>query len=485
MRSLFFKIFISFWISTILAAILVGLTAELRRSAQIFEGWRNMFAGVISVNAYTFAQAYENQGCSGLRQQELSLEQATHLRSYFLDDNGNPLCSDHPIPSAATKDAAMRSSQSGSVEWMTADRQRLVAKRVLTAEGHPYRVVVVLPPRRDIRLFTWATLQNVMITVAVSGLVCFLLARYLTAPITRLRTAAQQIAEGNLTARAGSKRGRSGDEVGQLVNDFNHMAERLEILIGAQRRLIRDISHELRSPLTRLVLALGLARKSNIPDQAALDRMERETERLNEMIERLLTLSRLESATEPPPKEPISLTELIETILADVEIEAKMRNCSIQYVAPRDYTIAANFELLRSALENVTRNAIRYTAEGTTVEVSAERTQATSPMEVVIRVRDHGPGVPESELENLFRPFYRLDAARAQQTGGVGLGLTIAERAVKLHGGSIRASNAGSGGLIVEIRLPISNGTTNSFERAEIPAVQPTLHPAEASPKKS
>jgi len=459
MRSLFFKIFISFWISTTLAAIIVGLTAELRRSADLHEAWRNMFSGVISVNAYTFAQAYENQGCSGLRMQEISLEQATHLRSFFLDDSGNPLCPQHPIPNAAAKEAAMRSSQSGSVESMTADRQRLIAKRVVTAEGHPYRVVVILP-RPDIRLFTWAALQRLMIAVSVSGLVCFLLARYLTAPITRLRTAAQQIAQGDLSARAGSKKGKSGDEVGQLVGDFNHMAERLEILIGAQQRLIRDISHELRSPLTRLVLALGLARQKDLPDQSALDRMEKETERLNEMIERLLTLSRLESATEPPAKSPVSLTDLLHTILADIEIEAKMRNCSIQYVAPRDYTIAANFELLRSALENVMRNAIRYTAEGTMVEVSAERTSSTPPMEVVIRVRDHGPGVPDSELENLFRPFYRLDAARAQHTGGVGLGLTIAERAVKLHGGSIRATNASSGGLIVEIRLPISSGKT-------------------------
>ena len=188
--------------------------------------------------------------------------------------------------------------------------------------------------------------------------------------------------------------------------------------------------------------------------------MEKETERLNEMIGRLLTLSRLESATEPPAKSSVSLTDLLHTILADVEIEAKMRNCSIQYVAPRDYIIAANFELLRSALENVMRNAIRYTAEGTMVEVSAERTSSTPPMEVMIRVRDHGLGVPDAELENLFRPFYRLDAARAQHTGGVGLGLTIAERAVKLHGGSIRATNASSGGLIVEIRLPISSGKT-------------------------
>jgi two-component system sensor histidine kinase CpxA len=482
MRSLFFKIFLSFWISTTLMFTILALTAESRRSADVHEAFLNMFSSVTSVNGYSFAEAYERQGCAGLRQQQSALEQTAHIQSFLLDENGNSTCGQSP--NAAAKGAASRAPEDGTVEFVPADRPRLGAKRIVTAAGHSYRFVLMWP-RPDFRSLWWATLQRLMIAVPISGLVCFVLARYLTAPITRLRTAAQQIAEGDLTARAGTKTGRGGDEVGQLVFDFNHMAERLEILIGAQQRLIRDISHELRSPLTRLVLALGLARQSEAPNQVALDRIEKETERLNEMIERLLTLSRLESATEAPPKAPLSLTELVETVIADVEIEAKMRNCAVSYSAPRDYVLAANFELLRSALENVVRNAIRYTAEGTTVEVSAERTQATSPMEVVIRVRDHGPGVAEAELENLFRPFYRLDAARAQHTGGVGLGLTIAERAVKLHGGSIRATNAPSGGLVLELRLPISTGTVPASERAEMPAPQPTLHPVTASSKRS
>lgn len=452
MRSLFFKIFLSFWISQIIIFTTLWLTAEMRRSAEVSESWRSMFAGVITVSAYTFAEAYEGQGCAGLQEQQANLEQTTHLQSYFLDDKGNPLCGQ--TANATAQEAARRASGTRTVEFSTSERPHVAAKRIVTAEGDAYRFVVMLP-HPWIPFWTWAALQRLLIAFPISGIVCFVLARYLTAPITRLRTAAQKIAQGNLGARAEAKTG--GDEVGQLVGDFNHMAERLEILIGAQQRLIRDISHELRSPLTRLVLALGLARKNENGNQSAFERMEKETERLNEMIERLLTLSRLESATEPPPKSPLSLTELVETILADVEIEAKMRNCSVHYAAPRDYTIAANFELLRSALENVTRNAIRYTAEGSSVELSAERPNSTPPLEVVIRVRDHGPGVPENELQNLFRPFYRLDASRERQTGGVGLGLTIAERAVKLHGGSIQAKNCPTGGLVLEIHLPISN----------------------------
>jgi two-component system sensor histidine kinase CpxA len=264
MRSLFFKIFFSFWISTILIITILALTAESRRSTEVHESWRNMFTGVITVNAYTFAQAYENQGCAGLQEQQQSLEQTTHLQSYFLDDNGNPLCGQ--APNAVAKEAASRARQAGTIEFETEDRPRIAAKRIVTAEGDAYRFVIMLP-RPQIRFLTWAAMQRLFIAVPISGLVCFVLARYLTAPITRLRTAAQQIAQGNLSARAGDKTGRSGDEVGQLVGDFNHMAERLEILIGAQQRLIRDISHELRSPLTRLVLALGLARQNDTQNQ--------------------------------------------------------------------------------------------------------------------------------------------------------------------------------------------------------------------------
>src|SRR5579864_6616317 len=142
MRSLFFKIFFSFWISTILIISILALTAETRRSADLHESWRNMFSGVISVNAYIFAQAYENQGCAGLEQQQTSLEQTIHLQSFLFDDNGNALCG--PPPNAIARDAAFRAAQSGTVDFTGGDRRRVIAKRIVTAAGHPYRFVVTL-----------------------------------------------------------------------------------------------------------------------------------------------------------------------------------------------------------------------------------------------------------------------------------------------------------------------------------------------------
>ena len=267
--------------------------------------------------------------------------------------------------------------------------------------------------------------------------------------------AQKELAAGNLGARAGAAMERRRDELGQLVRDFNQMADRIEVLLDSERQLIRDISHELRSPLARLNVALGLARQRAGAEAAPqLDRIEREAERLNEMIGRLLTLARLEGAAAPPEQEPISLSELIREVAQDAGFEAESRHCSVQVNAADECTTLGSPDLLRSAVENVVRNAVRYTAEGTEVQIDLTCAGSDGTQWASIRVRDQGPGLPESELSNVFRPFYRVANARERETGGTGLGLAISERAVRLHGGTIRASNAPGGGLLVEMRLP-------------------------------
>jgi two-component system sensor histidine kinase CpxA len=231
------------------------------------------------------------------------------------------------------------------------------------------------------------------------------------------------------------------------------MAERLEVLIGAQQRLISDVSHELRSPLTRLKLALDLARSdSHTASLPALDRIEREAERLSGLVGMLLTLSRLEAGESLPETSMVHLPDLLAEIAADVEIEAQSRGCSIELDRMQECWIEGNQELLRSAFENVVRNAIRYTEPATAVRISTQ----CEANEVRIVVQDHGPGVPESELNNVFKPFYRVDASRERRTGGVGLGLAIAERSIKLHNGKIRAGNLKQGGFQIEISLPLA-----------------------------
>jgi signal transduction histidine kinase len=270
-----------------------------------------------------------------------------------------------------------------------------------------------------------------------------------------LRNAAQEVAGGNLAARAGKRLSNRHDEIAELVRDFDRMAAQIEKLMYAQKRLISDVSHEFRSPLTRINLAAELIRNVNSPAvKTAVARIEQETERLNGMISNLLTLSKID-AGESLADETIDVAEMLRKIVADTDFEAHDHNCRVVLRGAQDCTTIGSSDLLRSAVENVIRNAIRYTAQETEIEVrlTCEANDAAST--ATISVRDHGPGVPESSLEELFRPFVRLDESRERSTGGVGLGLAIAQRAVKLHGGEIKAQNCAGRGLEVIISLPI------------------------------
>jgi two-component system sensor histidine kinase CpxA len=258
------------------------------------------------------------------------------------------------------------------------------------------------------------------------------------------------------------KLSRRRDEIGQLGRDFDLMAERLESMVRAQHRLLGDISHELRSPLARLGVALGLARqRSGATANGALDRIERESENLNEMISQLLILTRLESGTDGRKRTDVDLTSLLREVADDADFEARSINREVHVVSADNCSISGVEELLRSAIENVVRNGVRYTPEGTAVEVALRRQNGAGENFAVISVRDHGLGVPEESLEKIFRPFYRTEDARDRQSGGgTGLGLAITERAVRMHGGAIKAVNAPGGGLAVEMKLLLTTGAS-------------------------
>jgi two-component system, OmpR family, sensor histidine kinase CpxA len=310
----------------------------------------------------------------------------------------------------------------------------------------------------------------------VSGGICYLLTRYLTGPVLRLRAAARRLAEGELTARASDVKPRH-DEIGELVRDFNFMAGRVEALVTSQRQLISDISHELRSPLARINATLGLARQ-RLGQNVLFDRLERDTERLNEMIGRLLTLARLDMTTTVPDMWQTDLKALVSNIVADAQWEARQRDCRVDLVSDGNCKIEANADLLRSAAENVIRNAVRYTASGTAVEVRLECHHGDDGDSAIIRVSDRGPGVPAAELSNIFRPFYRVADARDRQSGGVGLGLAIAERVARVHGGSVRAENRAGGGLEVVLTVKFASAGKSS-ETGQSSAMPP---PSEAHP---
>jgi two-component system sensor histidine kinase CpxA len=327
---------------------------------------------------------------------------------------------------------------------------------------HRYTIVLGLPPGPRVFIGPRGVPgTGLLIGIITSGLVCYFLSWYLTKPIVRLRTATRQLAAGDLTARIGAPVGKRRDEVAGLMRDFDAMAERIETLLKAQSRLLNDISHELRSPLARLNVALGLARqRADLESSDMLDRIELEAARLNELIGRILTLARLEDGEQLVPQTPVPLDELIVSVSEDAEFEAQARHCHVNTKIPDgSWQVRGNGSLLHSAIENVVRNAIRYTQEGTSVEIELKSETRPGVSEAVVCVSDSGPGVPEDALGKLFEPFYRLDDARGRLTGGVGLGLAITERAVRFHGGKVSAFNRDGGGLMVEIRLPMIAGT--------------------------
>jgi len=459
MRSLFAKIFISYWLAQALfvaLAILVTFAARQRDESAVSAAHARMLNEAVRV--------YEQSGTDAVRRYLEEARDAEHMRGFLLNEQGEDI-SGRRMPEWA-KDAERGRGRGPGGWWGNLiSPLRVQRQTVMASSGHRYSLIVILPPSGPLGPNGVPGL-GIIIGIVSSGLVCFLLARYLTAPVVSLRAATQKLAAGDLSARASPPEGlRRHDEMADLVRDFDAMAERLEKLVGAQSRLLNDISHELRSPLSRLNVALALARKRSGPEaQNALERIDLESNRLNGLIERLLTVARLEGSDDAVRKSAVRLEELVQEIAEDADFEAQSRNCHVRVHIADDCMVIGSAPLLYSAIENVVRNATRYTREGTEVEVRLEQGSGPAGPEAVLRVTDSGPGVPEDALDKLFRPFYRIDDARGRQTGGVGLGLAITERAVGLHGGTVRAANRPQGGLMVEIRLPLAEAQPPKHE---------------------
>ncbi|GAC32540.1 ATP-binding protein [Paraglaciecola polaris] len=286
----------------------------------------------------------------------------------------------------------------------------------------------------------------------ISAGLCSLIARSLVKPIKQLQAATKSMADGELSTRVGSASYRS-DEIGQLGLDFNHMAEQIETLLNGQKRLLGDISHELRTPLTRMQLAIGIAQQQESQcgagnSELALTRIEKEAHQMEHMVAQVLMLSRLDSNVRVSQKQEMSFDTLLTGLLADCEFEAQSHNKTLSVVIDSDANIYADGDLLTSGIENVLRNAVKYANEKVVFELKIEENMAQ------IKICDDGIGIPESDLSHIFQPFYRVSCARDRDTGGVGLGLAIASRAIAVHQGEIVAHNQVKGGLCVHISLP-------------------------------
>lgn len=297
--------------------------------------------------------------------------------------------------------------------------------------------------------------------LALIVLLCYVLARHLTFPLRRVQKTVERFGEGDFSARVNSRR---RDELGDLARTVDRMAERIEMLVKSQRRLLQDISHELRSPLARLGVAVELARGGGDAN-IAFNRIEKEADRLNTLVGELIQVTRAEGDPNGLATEALRLDELVRMIVDDAHIEAERRDVQIRSdIAEAE--VQGNPELLRRAIENVLRNAIRYSPEGSMVDVRLQRSGA----QLRVSVRDHGPGVPEESLAHIFDPFYRVEKDRGRTSGGVGLGLAIAKRAVELHHGHMRAANMNPG-LLIEIDVPVAPQKSQSVQPALAPAL--------------
>lgn len=469
MHSLYWRIFLAFWAA--LALILVGtVTVAVNATAHRTDRpW--VQRGQLYGQA---ARAFETGGTEALEGWLRSLPAEPFGRTFIIEPDGREMLG-RPLPPTlgGAHDAAAPASgtAAGAIS-------PLGGALVLVAPGGSTYHVVVGPVHDRPRLFGELELPGVPLTLlaialGVSTAVCYLLARYLAAPVDRLRLATRQLAAGDLNVRVlPALKGRQ-DDLGLLAADLDSMAERLRLLLEAKQQLLRDVSHELRSPLARLQLALSLASREESGVERHLARIAREAERLEQLIARTLKLVRLERPAHTLEQARVDLGELLRTIAADVAIEADARGCQVQVLADGELTVSGDPELLRSALENVIRNAVRYSPTRAAVVICARRRPVDDRQGELIEVivRDQGPGVPDKDLGLIFEPFYRIDAARGHGgTAGEGLGLAIASRAVALHGGHIVARNAEGGGLMVSITLSATS-RARSAERTETAAM--------------
>jgi two-component system sensor histidine kinase CpxA len=404
-----------------------------------------LFGQIDELQLYQARAAYEGGGAAGLRRYLDEWRAFLKADYYLTDPLGKDLVTGQDRSALLARVPRPGRSQAGAggnfvVGTASADGRY----RLLAVVRPPFAPVVFVP-------YYLALLACVV-------LLFWLLAVDIAWPVRSVIRAVRRFGGGDLAARVETRR---RDEIGELGRSFNEMAERIETLLTAERQLLADVSHELRSPLVRLTFAAELVRKA--PDRdAAVSRLRREIDRLSELVSNLLQMIRVEGNPCAAVAEEVRLNDLLREIVEDCEVEASARGCSIQTTASGDMRIVGDSELLRRAIENIICNAIRYAPEGSEVEADVRRDDEDK---VVISIRDSGPGVPEDLLPRIFDPFFRADPSRDEATGGVGLGLAIAKRAVRLHRGHISARN-GHPGLIVTVTLPCQPDPVPPFPSA-------------------
>jgi len=453
MRSLIIKIFLAYW----MAAGVVIIISD-------FEPHRHIHNPEL-IDALNASLQMHGREMIALHEQNTCVEQVNALnksddRMSLATADGAIVCGNRDVEGA--RQLVAETVKNG--RRMTANNAvyQVIAMPVRSDNGVPY--VLLFENRYKTALQLYGLLPGYT-TICISGVVTLFLAVLVVLPIRRLRQASTRIAEGALDTRVSQGRITSKlisvfhltDDLDGLMVDFNSMADRIQSLVVAQRMLLRDISHELRSPLARLNLALGLARegrKESIGEH--LNRIELESSRLNTLIGQILSLAYVENLDSLFPREVFSLNRMVEELLPDVSYEAEGMGRGVELLVVQDSMVKGDTVLLRQALENVVRNAIRYSPPGKMVQIELTQQESTGGPVAVLCVTDSGPGIPEDQLETVFKPFYRVGNQRHNTQDGYGIGLAIASRAMALHAGTISARNLTERpGLCVTLMLPV------------------------------
>lgn len=451
MRSLYGKIFLTFWLATILIIITTAwVTSEIAQKSSI------PVREQVFMDSYATAAVatFESGQYDALKKWLAHTGQSKKMVMYLLCSTGD-IVGPHNPPEEIKRiaaDLANEQLDDGILKF----GNLIVSHEILSTSGKAYRLAAVSEkPLSHFVIIPWAGLSiRLIIATFISGLICYLLSIYLTQPLRSLGLAAQSLATGKLNTRVGRIKGHRRDEIAQLSHEFDRMAEELESLIHSKERLLQDISHELRSPLARLHIAIEIGRKvTQGTAEAAFDRMETECLRLNTLIGEILNFARLDKSTDELQKTEVSILDLLTKVTEDANFESTGETKRVRILSKIDYHPIIDERLVHRAIENIVRNALRYSPPNEPVSISYTLNETNDVL--FIDIEDKGPGVPEEQLETIFNPFYRVDSSRTKTTGGYGLGLAIAQKAISLHNGRIVATNRKGGGLKIRIYLPL------------------------------
>ena len=450
MRGIFSKIFLWFWFAMATLSVAMVLFTAFTGYQPLGRRWMSR---ALELYAHSAVDFYTHGGTPVLNRYLDDIEDSSAISATLLDPQGRNV-GGRPLPDR-TSELVEKAAATGKPQFRT--YLRWSGAIVVPSRDGNYVFVAQVRALRGLLLQPDLSIALLRLSVALlaAGLLCFLLARHIAGPIRELQSAASRIAEGDFSVRATPAIAHRNDEIADLARDFDAMADRIQSLLQKQQELLGDISHELRSPLMRLTVSLELARRG---DSTAFERIDSDIKRLGLLVDQVLTLTRLQTQAGQQTQIPVSLRTILESIVDDARLEGRSENKSVHLDQPEDCRIKCDPNLLRSCVENVVRNALRYTRPDTSVAIHVALHGGASPL-AKIDIADEGPGVPPEALRRLFEPFFRVSGARDRSSGGSGLGLAISQKVAKLYGGGIEARNRESGGLEVQITLPAQKDT--------------------------